>query len=301
MLNYNEHNMSGVYVGSTEMEAVYKSDQLVYHKPGTYVDILYSGDMTSPGLSSRYHGYLTDKIQKYDMITVFPGHGDSEGAIGSKFAPKDLAENTKTHLFTLAGRGNFYLVDQILEWKNGNEFSAYPVNNSVSSTCQFYNASISGTTANNWRNYTTYTSAHCGISMIVGTKYYGNRDLLFSANPIDKLKTLNLSKPVSAYDSLLVKTDINTTSPTQYENGGWWTEVCNPNLLTGFKTTAFLGGGAGAYLQNTPCKFLSQTQIQTYQENSFAFKWFLNSTATPVRTNGASELVTVSEIWGIRK
>lgn len=299
MLNYSGHNMSGVYVGSQEMEAIYKGDQLVYHKPGTYVDVLYSGDMTSPGVSSRYHGYLTDKIQNYDMITVFPGHGNTEGAIGSKFSPKDLSENTKTHLFTLAGQGGFYLIDQILEWKNGNEFSAYPINHSVSSTCQFYNSTVSGTTAKNWRNYTNYTSGHCGISMIVGTKYYGNRDLLYSADPLDNITLCNLSKPITAYDKLQVHIDLTYTGKSQYENGGWWTEIYNdPTNLKGFRVTGFIGAGGGAYLNQLPCKFISNTQISACNDIAYSFKWFLNSTATPVRTKTHS--LAIQEIWGVK-
>lgn len=266
---------------------------------GTYSDILFSADMANAG-NSRYYGNLTTDIHNYDMITVFPGHSNAEGAIGSKFSPKDLDPTCKTHLFTLAGQGAFYLVDQIMDWTNGSSFSAYPVNNSISSTCQFYNATVSGTTSKNWRPWSQYTLAHCGISKIIGTKYYGNRDLLYSANPMDKITLCNLSNPITAYDKIQVHVACNYSGISQYEGGGWWTEVYNnPNKLTGFRATAFNGGGGAGYLCQLPCKVVNATRISACNVG-YSFKWFLNSTSTPIRSTQGMAGLTIQEIYGVK-
>lgn len=265
---------------------------------GTYVDVLFSADMVNAD-NSRYSGNLLSNIHDYDMVTVFPGHGNTEGAIGSKFSPKDLSANARTHLFTLAGQGGFYLVDQIMEWNEGNSFNVHPINNSISSTCQFYGASVSGTTSKNWRPYTTYTSGHCGISMIVGTHYHGNRDLLYSANPLDNISLCNLSKPITDYDKLQVHIALTYTGISQYEGGGWWTEVYNnPEKLTGFRATGFIGAGGGAYLEQLPCKVLNSTSISACSADVYSFRWYLNSTATPTRTSTHS--LAIQEIWGVK-
>ena len=268
------------------------------HPSGTYTDILFSANMDNID-NSRYSGSLIKNISNYDLVTVFPGHGAIEGAIGSKFSPKDLSANAKTHLFTLAGQGGFYLVDQIMEWNSGDSFNVHPINNSISATCQFYGASISGTTSKNWRPYPNYTSGHCGISKIVGTKYYGNRDLLYSADPYDKVTLCNLSKPITDYDKLQVHIALTYAGISQYEGGGWWTEVYNnPNKLTGFRTTGFIGGGGGAYLEQLPCKVLNSTSISSCSADVYSFRWYLNSTATPTRTGTHS--LAIQEIWGVK-
>ena len=267
---------------------------------GTYVDVLFSADMVNAD-NSRYSGNLLSNIHDYDMVTVFPGHGAVEGAIGSKFSPKDLSADAKSHLFTLAGQGGFYLVDQIMEWNSGDSFKVHPVNNSISATCQFYGASVSGTTAKNWRPYTNYTSAHCGISKIVGTKYYKNRDLLYSADPYDKITLCNLSKPITDYSRLQIHVDLNYTGKSIYENGGWWTEVYNnPSNLTGFRATAFVGAGGGAYLNQLPCKVINSTSISACNGVGYSFQWFLNSTATPKRSTTTWNGLTIQEIWGVK-
>ena len=59
-----------------------------------------------------------------------------------------------------------------------------------------------------------------------------------------------------------------------------------------------IGAGGGAYLNQLPCKYISDTQISACNDIAYSFKWFLNSTATPTRYKTHS--LAIKEIWGVK-
>ena len=123
MLNYSGHNMSGVYVGSQEMEAIYKGDQLVYHKPGTYVDILYK----APAGIGQHTGSLSGNIYDYDMIKIYQRSIGASGecCMGTEYCPKDIPlTGGRPFLYSQFGAGNFYLNASTITFNNGTAFTS---------------------------------------------------------------------------------------------------------------------------------------------------------------------------------
>lgn len=263
---------------------------------GTYVDILYK----QPNDTNVKSGTLSGNIYDYDMITVFNKHDSTEIAHGTKYSPKDIPlTNGRHHMWCLAGQGNVYFTDQIISFNNGTAFSTYPITNSAS--IRGANNTITGTTST-WGHYNTYVNSHCGIGMIIGTKYYKSRELIYSANNDTRTNNIELSKPYSAFERLQfkVKNQWSETNPaSSIENVGWWTEVyALPDANTGFKLDFIAGEGGACYMYEDSCKFTDYTHITSYGLKPMV--WSVTTTAAVGVSPNNSGNYYISEIWGLK-
>lgn len=262
---------------------------------GTYTDILFKS--TGAG---EHTGTLAHSIYDYDMIKIYPRSVTSECGIGTMYCPKDIYSAGICHVHTLFGGGNMYESDTTLRWLNGTGFSSYATNASYAGMRQVTN-SVSGATTKFERN-STYSNDNARIHMIIGTKYYGNRDLLYSAEGASSLpQTVTLSQPFTAYDRLQLKMKYRYESEDPYndrEVAGYWTEYY------GYITTAacklnFMGGNGGAcYLYSF---FGGWNDAQTLKINAGKpLVWSVaNNNAVGVSPNYSGNYY-LAEIWGVK-
>lgn len=308
MINLNGSNAKELYYGSTPIGSAYLGDDMVYHRYGTYTDILWSAADHGAG---RLGGTLSKSIYDYDMIKVFPMHdSNNELSIASMYCPNNfrygLSSDAMSHIFSIAGQGNIYFVDQILKWTNsGTKFSAYPIN-ANSASCRGTNNTVSGTTAKNWAAFNNYNKGHCGIGMIMGVNYYGNRELLYSASDADLLalgsgnQVVNLSKPYSAFEKVQIRMGRTVSTVSNWEKSReYWTELYNfPDNMRGYRPRFLLGGGGACYNGERSYKFITPTQLSGGPAKSFI--WYINSTAAPIATTANAYGNAIQEVWGIK-
>lgn len=274
-----------------------QTDHIEYDIPsGTYTDILFQS--TGAG---EHTGTLAHSIYDYDMIKIYPRSVTSEGGIGTMYCPKDIYSAGICHVHTLFGGGNMYESDTTLRWLNGTGFSSYATNASYAGMRQVTN-SISGATTK-FERHSTYSDDNARIHMIVGTKYYGNRDLLFSAydSNLKFPQTINLSHPFTAYDRLQIKVRYrwdSTDLPNDREVAGYWTEYF------GYITTAacklnFAGGNGGNYYLYS--FFGGWDNDQTLKINGGKpLVWSVANNNAVTQTPNYSANYYVSEIWGVK-
>lgn len=273
-----------------------QQDHIEYDIPsGTYTDILFQ----STGVG-EHTGTLAHSIYDYDMIKIYPRSVSSECGIQTMYCPKDIYSAGISHVHTLFGGGNMYESDSTLRWLNGTGFSSYATNASYAGMRQVTN-SVSGVTTK-FERHSTYSDDNARIHMIVGTKYYGTRDLLFSADSVKTLpQTINISQPFTAYDRLQFKIEPIYESPdplNDREIAGYWTEYF------GYITTAacklnFLGGNGGAcYLYSF---FGGWDNEQTLKINGAKpLVWAVNANNAVGVSPNYSANYYVSEVWGVK-
>ena len=275
-----------------------QTDHLEYNIPsGTYTDILFQ----STGVG-EHTGTLAHSIYDYDMIKIYPRSVTSECGIQTMYAPKDIYSAGRNHVSTVFGGGNLYISDSYIKWLDGgNAFSANGINNGTYAGIRQVTNSVSGVTTKFERN-SNYSNDNARIHMIVGTKYYGNRDLLFSANDsnISLPQTVNLSQPFTAYDRLQVKIKYrwDITEPDNFEMAGYWTEYFG-YITTGACKLNFIGGNGGAcYLYSF---FGGWDNAQTLKINGAKpLVWAVNANNAVGVSPNYSANYYVSEVWGVK-
>lgn len=266
------------------------------HPTGTYTDILFQSFGTGV-----HTGVLTHSIYDYDMIKIYPRSVSSECGIGTMYASKDIYSAGQCHVHTLFGAGNMYESDTTLRWLDGTGFSSYATNASYAGMRQVTN-SVSGVTTK-FERHSTYSDDNARIHMIVGTKYYGNRDLLFSANNpnLNLPQTINLSQPFTAYDRLQVKIKYrwDSTDPeNDREYAGYWTEYYG-HVTTAACKLNFMGGNGGAcYLYSF---FGGWDNAQILKINGAKpLVWSVGNNNAVTQTPNYSANYYVSEVWGVK-
>lgn len=265
---------------------------------GTYTDILFKSNSTD-GVGV-HEGTLTHSIYDYDMIKVYPRSVSSECGVATMYCPKDIYSAGISHIHTLFGGGNLYESDTTLKWINGTAFSSYATNASYAGMRQVTN-SVSGVTAK-FERHSTYSDDNARIHKIVGTKYYGNRDLLFSASQTTSFpQTINISKPFTDYDRLQIKISPNyeSTDPSiDREYAGYWTEYYGYIPSAACKLN-FIGGNGGAVYYYS--FFGGWDNAQTLKINAGKpLVWSVtNNNAVGVSPNYSANYY-VSEIWGVK-
>jgi len=269
------------------------------HPSGTYTDILFKSNSTD-GVGV-HEGTLTHSIYDYDMIKVYPRSVSSECGVATMYCPKDIYSAGISHIHTLFGGGNLYESDTTLRWLNGTGFSSYATNASYAGMRQVTN-SVSGVTTKFERN-STYSNDNARIHMIVGTKYYGTRDLLFSAydSNLKFPQTINLSHPFTAYDRLQIKVRYrwDSTDPSNdREYAGYWTEYYGYIPSAACKLNFIGGNGRAVYYYSF---FGGWDNAQTLKINAGKpLVWSVtNNNAVGVSPNYSANYY-VSEIWGVK-
>ena len=264
------------------------------HLPsGTYYDVLFKADNVTAVPTA---GELTHSIYDYDMIKIFPTvASQQEQYYGIEYAPKDIAVNyTTPHIFKTQGGGNIYLQSLKIKFPTDKSFdyqtdgSYYTISSTMStaSTTALYNKATS-----NW------AADGQGISMIIGVKYQGTRDLLYSGTSMNAV--LPLSKPFTAYDRLQIKMSnpTATSANSVYEHAGYWTEWaytsgrnCRINYVA--------GEGDACYLYNKACSFTNDTTFSGGKMKPLV--WTVTSNAAPTVSPNYSANYNVTEIWGLK-
>jgi hypothetical protein len=265
-----------------------------YKQPsGTYYDVLFKAANVTAAPKS---GELTHSIYDYDMIKIFPAvDSQQEQYYGIEYAPKDIVVNyTTPHIFKTQGGGNIYLQDLKIKFPTETSFD-YQVDGeyyAISSTM----GTIGTTTLYN-KAMSNWAKDNQGVSMIIGVKYQGTRDLLYSGTSMDA--ELPLSKPFTAYDRLQIKISnpIATSANTVYEHAGYWTEWaytsgtnCHLNYIGG-------EGGSCLWYQKS-CVLSNNTTFSGGKMKPLV--WTVINTAAPGVSPNNSAVYNVTEIWGLK-
>ena len=263
---------------------------------GTYVDILYK----APAGIGQHTGSLSGNIYDYDMIKIYQRSIGASGecCMGTEYCPKDIPlTGGRPFLYSQFGAGNFYLNASTITFNNGTAFTStgfntYPCMNQVTNTA------TAGNTAAFGRN-NTYAQDNSCVHMIIGEKYYKNRDLLFSATTSASLpQTINLSQPYSAYDRLQIKISTNATQqPTHPEYVGYWTE--HHSRQDGSVKITLEAGTQSFYYYQFVGGWDNATTLK--MNNAKALVWSTTTTAAVGVNTAYTGIFYVSEIWGIKE
>lgn len=270
-----------------------------YTLTGTFTDVLYQSTVVG-GVSA---GTLSGSIYDYDMITIYPRNIGAAGEMnfGTKFCPKDITNVGRSHYHCVNGGGNMYMTDAIISWDNGSAFTSSPVSTSHPGMRLTGSMSVSGTTAKYVR-FSDYATTYAGINKIVGTKYFGTRDLLYSASNTAKLpQTISLTQPFTAYDRLQVKVSNNQSysmADNNYERAGYWSEYYGVRETGTFHTDFVAGGGGACYLYAFIGGWNNSKSLTV--NNGKPLVWSVTSTAAVTQTPNNSGYYYVSEIWGVK-
>lgn len=293
MINLNGSKMSGVYFGGNEIEEAYLGNELVYHKPGTFVDVLFKAINVTAAPKS---GVLSKSIYDYDMIKIFPCvNSQGEQYWGTEYAPKDLVINhTTPHIFKTQGGGNIYLQDLKIKFPTETTFNYQNVGSyyTISSTMgDIGSTAVFNKAPSNW------STADQGISMIIGINYYGTRDLLYSGTSMTSVYPLINS--IENYDRLQIKiSNPNANSANSiYEYAGYWGEYkCNVGKNC---RMSYVGGeGGNCYLYQRCGTFTTTTSLSAGFMKPLV--WNVTTNSGPGVSPNYSANYTVTEIWGVK-
>lgn len=270
-----------------------------FTQTGTYTDVLYK----STAVGGETAGTLSGNIYDYDMITVFPQTvgAFTEVGIGTKYCPKDITTGGRMHYFCVNGGGNMYMTDAVIQWDNGTAFTSRPITNTNPGIRLNTSMSVSGTTAK-YNRFSDYATTYAGVGRIVGTKYYGNRDNLFSATETAQMpQTVNLTKPFTGYDHLQIKIrnkNVAEGTNTDYENAGYWTEALTLRDTGTFHATFIGGNGGGVYLYGLAGGWNNASSVTMKVGKPLV--WNVTTTANVTQTPNYSANYYISEIWGVK-
>lgn len=273
-----------------------QTDHLEYNIPsGTYVDILYQN---TEGIGA-HEGTLSGNIYDYDMIKIYQRSIGASGecCMGTEYCPKDIPlTGGRPFLYSQFGAGNFYLNASTITFNNGTAFTStgfntYPCMNQATTA-------TAGSTATFGRN-NTYAQDNSCVHMIIGEKYYDNRDLLFSASTTASLpQTINLNNPYSAYDRLQIKIATNAEQdPTHPEYVGYWTE--HHSIQNGSVKITLEAGTYAFYYYQFVGGWDDATTLKMNVAKALTWST-INTGAVGVNT-AYTGLFYVSEIWGIKE
>lgn len=264
---------------------------------GTYVDILYKS--TAANGLGEYSGTLSNSIYDYDMIKIWPRGSSAEAGIQTMYCPKDIPATGNMHIWTHFGGGNMYMTDTLMTLTDGNKFVS-TTGGTYAGMRQVTN-SVSGVTAK-FERHSDYSKDNARIHMMIGEKYYKNRDLLFSAATTATLpQTINLANPVTAYDRLQIKMINRTvTATTAYEYAGYWTEHHNFNTDMPCKVSFIGGQGGGCYVYQFVGGFDAAGTTLTMNAGK-PLVWTVTANNAVTQTPNSSGVYCVSEIWGVKE
>jgi len=298
MINLSGKNTKELYLGSSAIGSAYLGNDMVYHATGTFTDVLFQSN--GDGVHS---GNLAHSIYDYDMIKIYPRSVSSECGIGTMYCPKDIYSAGRNHVATVFGAGNCYVSDSYIKWLDGgNAFSANGINEGTYAGIRQVTNSVSGVTAK-FERHSTYSNDNARIHMIVGTKYYGTRDLLFSSNDsnITLPQTINLAQPFTAYDRLQVKVKYRFDSsepPDHMEIAGFWTEVHGNVTTAACKLNFIAGNGGNCFWYSF---FGGWDNAQTLKINGAKpLVWSVANNNAATQTPNYSANYYVSEVWGLK-